>query len=77
MIERADHGVGMELWFRVKVADGLTCYIMKSDGTVRCRVAFAAMEYAASKKGTRLDGAIVQIVYVFLPNNPNRMAGRL
>ena len=76
VIERADHGVGMEFRLRMKVADELTCYIMKSDGTEGCRVAFAMKEYAAGKKGSRLDGAIVRIVDVFLPGNPNRAARR-
>jgi hypothetical protein len=60
----------------MKDADELVCYIMKSDGTDRCRVAFAAKEYAAGEKGSRLDGAIVQIVDVLLHDNPNRTARR-
>jgi hypothetical protein len=71
VIERADNGVGM------KVADELAAFVMKSDGTDGCRVAFAAKEYAAGENGLRLDGAIVRIVDVFLPNNPNRTARRL
>jgi len=55
----------------MKVADKLACYIMRSDGTDGCCVAFAAKECASGKKGSRLDGAIVQIVDVFLPDNPN------
>jgi hypothetical protein len=61
----------------MKVADELVCYIMKSDGTDRCRVAFAAKEYAAGENGLRLGGAIVRVVDVFLPDNPNQTVRRL
>ena len=57
-----------------QLEDELAAFVMKSDGTDGCRVAFAAKEYAAGENGLRLDGAIVRIVDVFLPNNPNRMA---
>ena len=77
VVERADNGVGMDLRLRMKVADELACYVMKPDGTDGCRVAFAAKEYAAGDNGMRLDGAIVRIVDIFLPDNPNRMVRRL
>ena len=64
----------MELWLSMKVADKLACYIMISDDTDGCRVAFSVKEYAAGKKGSRFDGAIVHIVDVFQPENPNRKA---
>jgi len=51
--------------------------VIKSDGTDGCCIAFAAKEYAADENGSRLDGAVVQIVYVFQPNNPNRTLRRL
>ena len=72
MLERDDHGVGMELWLRMKAVDDLACYTIKSDGIDGCHVAFLMKEYRAGDKGLRLIGAIVRIVNVFLPDNPNR-----
>ncbi len=72
MVERFDNGVGMELRLRMKVADELACYIIKPDGTDGCQVTFATKEYAVGEKGLQLNGAIVWMVEVFLPNNPNR-----
>ena len=77
VLERSDNGVGMELRLRMKVADELACYVVRRDGTDGCRVGFAAKEYAAGEKGAKLDGVIVRIVDVFLPDNPNRTARRL
>ena len=77
MLERDDHGVGMELRSRMKVVDEMACYTIKPDGTDGCHVSFLVKEYATCDRGVRLNGAIVQIVKVFLPDNPNRMARRL
>ncbi len=77
VLGRDDHGVGMELQLRMKAVDEMACYTIKSDGTDGCRVAFLAKEYAAGDRGLRLNGAIVRIVDVFLPDNPNRMVRRL
>lgn len=77
MLERDDHGVGMELRLRMKVVDEMACYTIKPDGTDGCRVSFLAKEYTAVDRGVRLNGAIVRIVKVLLPDNPNRMARRL
>ena len=72
MLERDDHAVGMELRLRMKVVDRMACYTIKADGTDGCRVSFLAKEYATGDRGVRLNGAIVRIVEVFLPANPNR-----
>ena len=72
VLGRDDHGVGMELRLRMKIADELACYVIKPDGTDGCCVAFAAMEYAAGENGLRLNGSIVRMVEVFLPDNLNR-----
>ena len=77
MLERDDHGVGMELRLRMKVVDEMACYTIKPDGTDGCRISFLAKEYATGDRGVRLNGAIVRMVEVFLPNNPNRTARRL
>ena len=72
VVERFDNGVGMELRLRMKVADELACYVIKPDGTDGCCVAFAAKEYAVGENGLRLNGSIVRMVEVFLPDNLNR-----
>ena len=77
VLEREDHGVGMELRLRMKAIDEMACYTIKPDGTDGCRISFLAKEYASGDKGLRLNGAIVRIVEVFLPDNPNRTARRL
>jgi hypothetical protein len=71
VVERFDYGDGMELRLRMKVADKLACCVIKPNGTDGCRVAFAAKEYAVGENGLRLNGAIVRMVEVFLPDNPN------
>ena len=77
VVERIDNGVGMELRLRMEAANELACYVMKPDGTDGCRVSFAAKKYAAGENGLRLDGEIVRIVDVLLPDNPNRTVRQL
>jgi hypothetical protein len=74
VLERDDHGVGMELRLRMKVVDEMACYTFKPDGTDGCHNSFLVKKYVTGDRGVRLNGAIVQIVEVFLPNNPNRTA---
>ena len=73
MLERDDHGVGMELRLRMKLVDKMACYTIKPDGTNGCRVSFLAKEDETGGRGVRLNEAIVWSVKVFLPDNPNRM----
>jgi hypothetical protein len=54
--------------------DELAACAMKPNGSNGCRVAFAAKEYAAGDNGSRLNGAVVRLVDVFLPDNKNRTA---
>ena len=77
VLERDDHGVGMELWLRMKVVDEMACYTIKPDGTDGCRISFLAKEYTAVDRRVRLNGVIVRTVKVLLPDNPNRMARRM
>ena len=37
VLEREDNGVGMELRLRMKVADELACYVVRTNGTDGCR----------------------------------------
>jgi hypothetical protein len=61
----------------MKVPNELACNTVRTDGTDGCRVSFVAKEYAAGEKGAKLNGAIVRIVDVFLPDNPNRTVRQL
>ncbi len=67
VLERDDHGIGMELRLRMKGMDEMACYTIKTDGTDGCRIAFLAKEYVVGDRGLRLNGAIVQSVDVFYP----------
>ena len=67
--ERDDHSVGMELRLRMKVMDKMACYTIKPDGTDGCCVSFLAKEHATGDRGVMLNGAIVRIIEVFLPDN--------
>ena len=71
VIERAGYGVEKELCLKMKLTDELVCYVMKPDGMIGCQV-LAAKEFVVGENGLRLDGAIVQIIDFFLPDNPNR-----
>jgi hypothetical protein len=62
----------MELGVRMMYPEELACYAMRSDGEDRCRVAFAEKENVVGKSGLHLNGAIVRIGEVFLPDNENR-----
>ena len=76
-MERSDHGIGMEFRVRMMAPEELACYIMGADGKDGYRIAFLAKEYAAGERGLRVNGAIVWIVEVFLPDNENGSARRL
>jgi hypothetical protein len=77
VLERPDNGVGMVLRVRMTAPEELACFVMGDDGEDGCRVAFLAKEYAAGERGLGLNGAIVRIVDVYLPDNENRSARRL
>ena len=77
VLERDDHGLGLLLRLRMIRKDELAAYAVKPDGSDGSRVAFAAKEYAAGDNCSRLNGAVVRLVDVFLPDNENRTARRL
>ena len=61
VLERDDHGVGMQLWLRIMAPGKLACYYIDSDGSDGCCVAFAAKlrggrEMLAIERGSCLDG---------------------
>jgi hypothetical protein len=64
---------GMHLQLCMMVKDGLTCYAMKPDDSDQCHVAFSTREYVAGERGMCLDGSMIKLVEVILPDNKNRM----
>ena len=56
---------------RVEVTH-LAGYNVRDDGTDDCRVCFAAREYATGPIAQLLDGALLCITEVFLPDKANR-----
>ena len=72
ILNRDDRGVGICLRLHMIVQHELTCYTINSDSSVGCRVCFITREYAASDNGRRLDGAVVKITEVFMPDHGNR-----
>jgi len=77
VVNMVDSGVGLCLRLRSFVRNELAGYTIHDDGSEGCRVCFAAREYAAGDNDRRLDGAIVQIVEVFMADHPNSMMRRL
>ena len=50
VLERDDHGIGMQLRLRMTAPGELACYYIDSGGSDGCRIAFAAKEYAAGER---------------------------
>ena len=65
------HGVGMNLRMRLVDESHLAVYQIKSDGSDGCRVCFAAREFAVGHRGQRLDGRMVVIKEIVLPDDEN------
>ena len=49
----------------------LAGHLVREDGTDGCRVCFTAREYAIGPNACRLDGALVKIAEVYLPDSMN------
>jgi len=71
VLERVLHGVGMQIRLRMVDGHNLTGCQVKSDGLDGCCVCFAAKQYAIGVVGERLDGVIVQIKEVVMPDDEN------
>jgi hypothetical protein len=58
---------------RMRLVDGrhLVVYQIKSDGSDVCRVCFAAREFAVGHCGQLLDGCMVVIKEIVLPDDEN------
>jgi hypothetical protein len=70
-IESADNGVGRLVRLRLVEMTNLAVYDVRDDGTDGCRICFTAREYAIGKNAQMLDGVMLRITEVFLPDSPN------
>ena len=71
LLEQQRNGVGRLVRLRLVEKTNLAGYAVGEDGTDGCRVCFAAREYASGENGHRLDGSLVRITAVFLPDSEN------
>jgi hypothetical protein len=71
LIERPDNGVGTVVRLRLVELTNLACHLVREDGTDGCRVCFTAREYAIGPNARHLDGALVKITEVYLPDSEN------
>jgi hypothetical protein len=72
LIERSGNGVGTFIRLRLVEVSHLDGYAVNDDGTDGCRVCFAAHEYAIGPNAQLLDGALLRITEVFLPDTANK-----
>ena len=72
VLNRDDYGVGLRLRLRMMAPHELACYTIKTDGRDGCCVCFTAREYAAGEKFQHLDGTLVQLTDVFIPEDADR-----
>jgi hypothetical protein len=63
--------------FRLVEKTNLACYEVRDDGSDGCRVCFTAQEYAIGENATQLDGSLLRITEVSLPDSANRSTGAL
>ena len=71
MLETSSRGVGMRIRLRLVDNCHLAGYEVLADGSDGCRVCFAAREYAVGAHGQNLDGAVVLIREIVLPDDAN------
>ena len=72
MPESADNGVGRLVHFHLVEETNLACHLVRNDGTHGCRVCFTAQEYAIGDNACQLDGLLLRITQLFLPDSENR-----
>jgi hypothetical protein len=72
LIEGPGNGEGRLVCLRLVERMHLAGYEVQDDGTDGCRVCFTAREYATGSMANRLDGCLLWITEVFLPDSKNR-----
>ena len=70
-IECADNGVGRLVRLRLVEQSNLAVHEVRKDGSDGCRICFTAREYATGENAQRLDGILLRVTDVFLPDSPN------
>jgi hypothetical protein len=76
-IEQQGNGVGMLVRLRLIESTHLAAHDVRGNGTDGCRVCFAAREYAIGPNAQLLDGVLLRITEVFLPDTANRSMRQL
>ena len=76
-IECAESGVGRLVRLRLVEQTNLAVYKVREDGSDGCRICFTAREYAFGENAKRLDGLLLRVTDVFLPDSPNRSMRQL
>ncbi len=71
VLETSSRGVGMRIRLRLVDKSHLAGYEVLADGSDGCRVCFATREYAVGACGQNLDGAVVFITEIVLPDDAN------
>jgi len=71
-IESVGNGVGRLVHLHLAEKTNLAVYEVRYDGTDGCHICFTAWEYAIGENAHRLDGSLLTIIDVFLPDSPNR-----
>ena len=72
LLESKGNGVGRLARLRLVERIHLAGYTVQEDDTDDCRVCFAAQEYANGDIAQHLDGCLLRITEVFLPDSENR-----
>ena len=71
LIEGPGNGVGRLVRLRLVERTHLAGYKVQDDGMDGCQVCFTAREYAIGSMASRLDGCLLRITEVFLPDSGN------
>lgn len=72
LAESKGNGVGRFVSLFSVEETNLAGYAVEDEGTNGCQVCFSAYEYAMGENACRLDGSLLRISEIFLPNSANR-----
>ena len=72
LLESEGSGVGRLVRLHLVKGTHLAGYEVRGDGTDGCRVCFTPREYAIGENSQRLDGCLLRITEVLLPDSENR-----
>ncbi len=70
-IECADNGMGRLVHLRLVEQSNLAVHKVRKDGSDGCCICFMVREYAIGENAQRLDGLLLRVTDVFLPDSPN------